>query len=200
MADFDEHSSGSSTFADNNNNAGATEARDKVQDDYPIISKDFEPASPVSGGQPDSTFPFDTVNIERAEFPAEYETETATGLVPISSLSEEVVQNSTSNRIYRTETAQSLASALSRTATTDFNFPFATERADHAEFPDEYTSETFTGLVPQSTIRSYRGNAGPFEQISEENEKGENEVEYVTFLIGDKENPMVCASVNGLYT
>ncbi|KAK9480036.1 major facilitator superfamily domain-containing protein [Lipomyces japonicus] len=148
----------------------------------------------------DINFPFTTENLDRAQFPQEYETETATGFVPASSLPPEAADiadlddplsvTATNIRLHRTETAASLASRLSRKPTADINFPFATEQADKAEFPDEYTAETQTGLVPVATIRSFRGRPDAVAAISEETEKAESDIEYVTFTIGDKENPM----------
>ncbi|KAK7204736.1 synaptic vesicle transporter [Myxozyma melibiosi] len=177
MADQDDKtSSGSSTYA------GYHHSQTKgTEDSHPVIAHDF--AAAQTEKKPDTTFPFDTEDVNRAEFPQEYQTETATGLVPAATL-ENTISN---NRIYRTETIQTIGSALSRAPTTDINFPFATELADRAEFPDEYNTETATGLVPQTTLQSYRGRrASP---ILEANEKGDEGIEYVTFLIGDKENP-----------
>ncbi|KAK9467095.1 major facilitator superfamily domain-containing protein [Lipomyces arxii] len=165
---------------------------EKAENPHPILGKDFADnglAKTISG-EPDSTFPFNTVDVNRAQFPNEYEIETETGLVPQSTLDSAsgALHATATARLYRTETVQSLQSRLSQQATTDYNFPFTTERSEEAEFPDEYTTETETGLVPAQTIRSFRRI--PTRPFSIEEEKGEGEIEYVTFKIDDPENPM----------
>jgi hypothetical protein len=66
-------------------------------------------------------------------------------------------------------------------------------------FPEEYTLETSTGLVPEQTLRSFRATNStgvprrPTRQptISEvDAEKVKEPFEFVTFKIGDPENPM----------
>ncbi|KAK9450603.1 major facilitator superfamily domain-containing protein [Limtongia smithiae] len=190
-------SSGSSTIAEQT--AAAEQNR-------PIIGKDFGNPSlgttlskTIPGGTADVNFPFDTVDVRRAQFPQEYEVETPSGLVPIATLQDDEASSGampvmSANGLYRTETAATLETRLSRTATTDVNFPFATERSDQAEFPDEYTAETETGLVPISSIRSFRRiptRVPTLPSLNEgEEEKGEPEIEFVTFTIGDKANPI----------
>ncbi|KAK9457357.1 major facilitator superfamily domain-containing protein [Dipodascopsis uninucleata] len=130
--------------------------------------------------------------------------------------------------LYPVETAETLDGRISQNPVTDVNFPFLTEQTGRAEFPEEYTAETQTGLVPATSIRSFRrvpqnkevgqdAEGGPIEPVGtvqsagglypvetaetlevptavpieeEEKEKGEEAVEYVTFTIGDRENPM----------
>ncbi|ODV88685.1 hypothetical protein CANCADRAFT_32207 [Tortispora caseinolytica NRRL Y-17796] len=76
------------------------------------------------------------------------------------------------------------------------SFPDLVTRVQDAEFPEEYNTETSLGLVPAETIRSIRRRvtgAGDFQsvrsQLSKEEEAGEPNYEFVTFTIGDKENP-----------
>lgn len=63
--------------------------------------------------------------------------------------------------MHRTETLESLQQRLDHVASMDINFPFATENADKAEFPDQYILETETGLVPASSIRTLRELSSP---------------------------------------
>ncbi|KAK9475292.1 putative MFS multidrug transporter, partial [Dipodascopsis tothii] len=93
----------------------------------------------------------------------------------------------TASGLYRTETAASIGSRLEAKPTKDINFPFATEEANRAEFPEEYTLETQTGLVPVSSLRSVRG---PPAGETIDAEKAEENVEFVTFTLDDPENPM----------
>lgn len=115
------------------------------------------------------------------------------------------------------ETAQSLHElGLSSTAPIpDSNYPTVRSRSG-PEFPEEYTLETATGLVPVSSLRQVRSRSGSgsgdalgrlsklptiqglptHEEESEvgssDNEKKDlaPEVEFVTFVINDPENPM----------
>ncbi|KAK9460730.1 major facilitator superfamily domain-containing protein [Lipomyces oligophaga] len=167
-----------------------------------VAARDFASVGPTgthtsAGGLsgPDTTYPFDTTDVSRSQFPNEYEVETPTGLVPASTVAsygganlEQSNTASTGPRLYRTETVQTIGSRLSRQATTDINFQFATANTDRAEFPEEYTTETETGLVPVSTIRSFRGGPNISEEEEEKGEEGE--IEYVTFKIDDPGNPM----------
>ena len=115
------------------------------------------------------------------------------------------------------ETAQSLQElGLSSTRPLpDPNYPMVRSRS-RPEFPEEYTLETATGLVPVSSLRQVRSRSsvtsgsglGKLSKLptaqglhthTEESESGstENEkkdfapeVEFVTFVINDPENPM----------
>jgi len=79
------------------------------------------------------------------------------------------------------------------------NYP-ELNRPEHPVFPEEYTLETATGLVPQQTLEQIRTRASTlatrrrpssdFEPDVEKKGVGEEEpVEFVTFIIGDPENP-----------
>lgn len=77
----------------------------------------------------------------------------------------------------------------------DYNYPDV-GRQDNPEFPDEYTVETSTGRVPEATLTQIRSRASttPAQTLSNGNigdiEKGpKDQVEYVTFTIGDSEHP-----------
>ena len=74
----------------------------------------------------------------------------------------------------------------------DFNYP-EIGRQDNPEFPEEYCVETATGLVPQSTLEQIRSPAYTTATTPRhdevEIEKGPEEIEYVTFTIGDPEHP-----------
>lgn len=110
------------------------------------------------------------------------------------------------------ETAQSLQElGVSSTAPVpDVNYPTVRTKS-RPEFPEEYTLETATGLVPINSLRQVRTNASTAEDLADrlgrqtslhthqENSSEENgfaekephpEIEFVTFVIGDKENPM----------
>ncbi|KAK9370950.1 major facilitator superfamily domain-containing protein [Lipomyces kononenkoae] len=119
------------------------------------------------------------------KLPQEYDAETTTGPVASPLTSHSLAKSLTNGELYRTETAETLKTQLSRQGTADVNFPFATEISDLAEFPDEYIAETVTGLVPLQSIRSFRRVP-----TIPELEKGIEDIEYVTFKIGDPENPM----------
>lgn len=91
----------------------------------------------------------------------------------------------TSYSLRRTETASSLRRELSNVPSEpDINAPIVDGTA---EFPEEYTMETETGLVPQRSLRELRGTD------SDELEKGDSssgsEIEYVTFTVNDPDNP-----------
>ncbi|KAK9312381.1 major facilitator superfamily domain-containing protein [Lipomyces starkeyi] len=85
------------------------------------------------------------------------------------------------------ETIQSLQQRLSRVPSIDVNFPFSTENEEQAVFPEEYNIETETGLVPVTTLRSLRNATSETETIPGAKQQ---EIEYVTFMIDDPENPM----------
>ncbi|KXG45272.1 Major facilitator superfamily domain, general substrate transporter [Penicillium griseofulvum] len=100
-------------------------------------------------------------------------------------------------RLSRTETVETLASlGISESPPpVDYNYPDL-GRYDDPLFPEEYNIETGTGLVPERTLeqvrtRRRRSTAPQPQSIStvpSEAEKEEN-TEFVTFVIGDPENP-----------
>ncbi|ODQ65594.1 putative MFS multidrug transporter [Nadsonia fulvescens var. elongata DSM 6958] len=94
------------------------------------------------------------------------------------------------SELYPSETAQSLAQlgVSSTVPKLDINAPILTSNCE-PEFPEEYTLETETGLVPVSSILSLRttrtkSRFGPTMSLN----RG-NEVQFVTFKINDPENP-----------
>lgn len=117
--------------------------------------------------------------------------------------------------LYRTETRRTLheLGISDNTPALDINYP-ELGRDHHPIFPEEYTIETATGLVPQRTLEQIRSRASvaaarssnlerDVEKDSESQEptpsddKDDNDngngnaggVEFVTFTIGDPENP-----------
>lgn len=78
--------------------------------------------------------------------------------------------------------------------TVDYNY-IDVEGQDNPEFPEEYVVETRTGLVPQEALRQLRSRTSLATQVPSEGrdtdvEKGPKEpVDYVTFTMGDPENP-----------
>ncbi|KAK9328152.1 major facilitator superfamily domain-containing protein [Lipomyces starkeyi] len=70
----------------------------------------------------------------------------------------------------------------------DVNLPFSTENEEQAVFPEEYNIETKTGLVPVATLRSLRNATSERKTIVGTKQQ---EIEYVTFMIDDPDNPMV---------
>jgi multidrug resistance protein len=100
-------------------------------------------------------------------------------------------------RLSRTETVETLASlGISESPPpVDYNYPDL-GRYDDPLFPEEYNIETGTGLVPERTLeqvrtRRRRSTAPQPQSIStvpSEAEKEEN-TEFVTFVIGDRDNP-----------
>lgn len=103
-------------------------------------------------------------------------------------------------QLLRVETQQSLYDlGVSETpAPLDVNYPQVGRQTDPV-FPEEYTLETSTGLVPEEALEKIRSEASarttrrrPPSQhsIAEEDlEKGAEPSEFVTFTIGDPENP-----------
>lgn len=101
----------------------------------------------------------------------------------------------------KTETVTSLLSlGVSRSRPSiDPNFPAI--RSARPEFPEEYTLETETGLVPVSTLRQVRtlDNVPEAQEESSEEavdlsekedlEKVSDDIQFVTFTIDDPENP-----------
>jgi multidrug resistance protein len=102
--------------------------------------------------------------------------------------------------LLRTETRQSLHNlgVSEHIPPLDFNFP-EVGRASESIFPEEYTLETSTGLVPEQTLEQIRSRASVATSrrrrtsqptIPEEDlEKWNEPSEFVTFTIGDPENP-----------
>ena len=107
---------------------------------------------------------------------------------------------SSHNHLVRTETLASLADlgVTEDIPPLDFNFPEAGRRTD-PEFPEEYTLETATGIVPEHLVQQIRSHATAVTQhrpsssihgqSPAELEKGEQPREFVTFTINDPENP-----------
>ncbi|ANB15694.1 Tpo2p [Sugiyamaella lignohabitans] len=91
----------------------------------------------------------------------------------------------------RVETTQSLQNlgVSEETPTPDANYPAFRPRSG-PEFPEEYTLETQTGLVPAQTLEQVRSRAG-VRPRSEDIEKiaSKPDFEFVTFKIDDPENP-----------
>ena len=98
--------------------------------------------------------------------------------------------------IERTETIQSLeALGLSQSRPIpDFNYPSIPDGTE-AEFPEEYTLETQTGLVPLASLEKLRSRNSALSYTREEFElekdidSEEDSTEYVTFTVNDPENP-----------
>ncbi|KAJ5923367.1 MFS multidrug transporter [Penicillium verhagenii] len=96
----------------------------------------------------------------------------------------------------RTETRETLRDLgiSENPSPVDYNYADV-ERQNHPEFPEEYVTETRTGLVPQAALQQLRSHTSSVTHTSNEDqnfdiEKGPKEpVEYVTFTIDDPENP-----------
>jgi hypothetical protein len=108
--------------------------------------------------------------------------------------------NEPSGYLLRTETRQSLRDlgVSENIPLPDSNYP-EVGRETEPVFPEEYTLETSTGLVGEQTLRSIRSTASTAVSrrhtrqptIPEENiEKATEPFEFVTFKIGDSENPL----------
>lgn len=96
----------------------------------------------------------------------------------------------------RTETIQSLeALGLSQSLPMpDFNYPSIPDGTE-PEFPEEYTLETQTGLVPVASLERVRSRTSALLYSKEESEL-EKEIDFekdstecVTFTLNDPENP-----------
>lgn len=76
----------------------------------------------------------------------------------------------------------------------DYNYPDVGRKEDPV-FPDEYTIETSTGIVPQTTLERVRSQASTRTAHTSRNdndtdiEKAKESTEFVTFTIGDPEHP-----------
>ncbi|RAH51503.1 MFS transporter [Aspergillus brunneoviolaceus CBS 621.78] len=96
--------------------------------------------------------------------------------------------------LLRTETRESLTNrGISPSPPpVDYNYPDVGRPADPV-FPEEYTIETSTGLVPKRTleqIRSRQDRQPSSSSSSSDLEKGDDQpTEFVTFTINDPENP-----------
>lgn len=97
--------------------------------------------------------------------------------------------------LLRTETRESLRNLgiPEKAPPIDVNYPEAGRHGDPV-FPEEYVLETNTGLVPQRTLEQMRSRASrtstPNESSESDIEKGPTEpTEFVTFTVGDPENP-----------
>lgn len=96
-------------------------------------------------------------------------------------------------QLLRTETRQTLQDlgVSENPPQLDVNYPNVGRETD-VVFPEEYTLETSTGLVPEKTleqIRSQTSAAGPAVHPEKDLEKGTEPSEFVTFTINDPANP-----------
>lgn len=106
----------------------------------------------------------------------------------------------TNNDLTRTETRQTLQELGLSTVPPpiDFNYP-EIGREEEPVFPEEYTLETATGLVPERTLEQIRSRASvrtlPQRRDSSlsatdlEKKAADEPSEFVTFTIGDSQNP-----------
>ncbi|CAI7644317.1 unnamed protein product [Penicillium manginii] len=98
--------------------------------------------------------------------------------------------------LVRDETRESLCRAgiTENAPAPDYSYP-ETRRKEHPVFPEEYTVETKTGLVPQKTLEQVRSGSSSSTQAPEDNgntdlEKGPKDTpEFITFTINDPEHP-----------
>ncbi|PYH88137.1 MFS multidrug transporter [Aspergillus ellipticus CBS 707.79] len=93
--------------------------------------------------------------------------------------------------LIRTETRESLRNqGISQTPPQmDYNYPDVGRPADPV-FPEEYTVETSTGLVPERTLEQIRSRQSRPPSSSESDlEKSPEKAEFVTFTLNDPENP-----------
>lgn len=98
----------------------------------------------------------------------------------------------------RVETHETLRNAgiSEKPSQLDYNYP-EVGRKDNPIFPDEYTVETSTGIVPQRTLEQIRSRGSTDttqtpsndKQFDVENSAQNDEAEFVTFTIGDPEHP-----------
>lgn len=96
-------------------------------------------------------------------------------------------------QLLRTETRQTLQDlgVSENPPQLDVNYPNVGRETD-VVFPEEYTLETSTGLVPEKTleqIRSQASAADPAVHPEKDLEKGTEPSEFVTFTINDPANP-----------
>lgn len=103
-------------------------------------------------------------------------------------------EQATKLKLARTETQKSLAELGIRAS---IPIPdIVNPPVDRQIFPEEYTLETETGLVPVKTLESIgrvrtRASAAGSDGLTDEKEESEldTDIEFVTFKIGDPENP-----------
>lgn len=106
-----------------------------------------------------------------------------------------------SSQLLRTETCETLQSlgVSESPPPLDYNYPDVGRVTDPV-FPEEYTIETGTGLVPERTLEQVRSRTltpvaapaqlpGQHETSSGDPEKASEPTEFVTFTLGDPENP-----------
>ncbi|KAJ5755898.1 spermine transporter [Penicillium manginii] len=107
-----------------------------------------------------------------------------------------IPSQSTPSHLVRDETRESLCRAgiTENAPAPDYSYP-ETRRKEHPVFPEEYTVETKTGLVPQKTLEQVRSGSSSSTQAPEDNgntdlEKGPKDTpEFITFTINDPEHP-----------
>ncbi|KAJ9615270.1 spermine transporter [Cladophialophora chaetospira] len=101
------------------------------------------------------------------------------------------------SQLYRTETRATLQElgVSESSPRIDTNYP-ELNRPEDPIFPEEYTLETATGLVPQATLEQIRTRATVSTRHTNnspdpdlEKQGSDAPVEFVTFTIGDAENP-----------
>lgn len=100
-------------------------------------------------------------------------------------------RNTNDLQLVPTETRETLREAGLSPSPQDIgiNYPEVGRPADPV-FPEEYTIETQTGLVPAETLESIRPTTSRGRQISPADvEKGGEPVDFVTFTINDPDNP-----------
>ena len=93
--------------------------------------------------------------------------------------------------LQRTETVETLhdLGVSERPPPLDPNYPDV-GREENPVFPEEYTLETETGLVPEVTLEKIRTERPPAEApFRKELEKGPKTAEFVTFTLHDPDNP-----------
>lgn len=110
------------------------------------------------------------------------------------------VRTEFSHNLLRTESRQSLYNlgVSENSPPLDYNYP-EVGRETEPVFPEEYTLETSTGLVPEEAIEQIRSRASRVTTRRRRNivstatredlEKGSESSEFVTFTFGDSENP-----------
>jgi multidrug resistance protein len=104
------------------------------------------------------------------------------------------------HNLLRTETRQTLYNlgVTENAPSVDYNYP-EVGRETEPVFPEEYTLETATGLVPEEAIEQIRSRVSrtttrrrqnsTYTSSKEDLEKAAEPSEFVTFTIGDPENP-----------
>lgn len=92
--------------------------------------------------------------------------------------------------LYRAETQESLRnrSITETPRPLDYNYPAIGHDTDPV-FPEEYTVETSTGLVPQRTLEQMKIGTPANEADTDIEKGGKGPTEFVTFTIDDPEHP-----------